>query len=69
MHAIMANTNSPQKTAERHTKLATFNVQGINEASKRLEHISDMTSYKIDICCLQEIKVSEIRDEQIKNFE
>ena len=40
-------------------KIATFNVRGLVDNSKRVDLTKDMESYHVDVCCLQETKVIE----------
>ena len=47
--------------------VASFNVHGLNDALKRAALTRDLTAYKIDICCLQKTKVTELSDEVINN--
>ena len=47
-------------------KIATFNVRGLTQKAKQQDLRKDMHDYDIDICCLQETKVTEESD-QIEN--
>ena len=46
--------------------LATFNVRGLKKLYKQGCLSSDIENYKIDVCCLQETKIKEGIDEDIK---
>ena len=46
--------------------MGTFNVRGLTKDIKKDQLASDMTKYKIDICCLQECKIKDGCDETIQ---
>eukprot|EP00794_Sanderia_malayensis_P021165 gene21165-23243_t len=47
--------------------LATFNVRGLHQEFKRENLTVDLEKYKIDVCCLQEMKLHEGLDTNVKN--
>ena len=49
------------------TSLATFNVRGLATQAKQAQLAQDLGTYKVDIMCLQETKVSEQMDSRIDN--
>ena len=49
------------------TSLATFNVRGLVTQAKQAQLAQDLGTYKVDIMCLQETKVSEQMDSRIDN--
>lgn len=50
------------------SNIASFNVRGLVKPEKRLALAKDLVSYQVDICCLQETKVSEHTDEMIGGY-
>ena len=48
--------------------VATFNVRGLRSESKQCELVADLNRYGVDICCLQETKISEDLDTNIENY-
>lgn len=60
-----SNTSKPQK--ER-SKIASFNVRGLVKANKRHQLATDLARRLVDICVLQETKVSELSDELIGEY-
>ena len=46
----------------------TFNVRGLTDEFKQEQLVHDGKKYKIDICCLQETKITENRDINIKDY-
>lgn len=46
----------------------TFNVRGLTDEFKQEQLVHDVKKYKIDICCLQETKITENRDINIKDY-
>ena len=42
--------------------IGTFNVRGLNDDQKKLNLALDMKKYNVDICCLQETKISKGSD-------
>jgi exonuclease III len=53
---------------QNHTKIATFNVRGLNEPSKQNNLIDDLKKQKIEVCCLQETKINEDKDEELQGY-
>ena len=49
------------------TRIVTFNVHGLSAAEKKIDLARDINKYRVDICCLQETKVSALCDETIQN--
>ena len=54
--------------------IATFNVRGMANDYKKEQLIRDMTTYNVDVCCLQETKLAQginkdIKDHKIIAFE
>ena len=47
--------------------IATFNVRGLTKQYKQESLSRDMNKYKIDICCLQECKITEKSDKNLEN--
>ena len=47
--------------------IGTFNVRGLNDKQKRAHLSNDIDNYKVDICCLQETKITEDIDTDINN--
>ena len=47
--------------------LGTFNVRGLNDNQKKEDLMIDMKNYKLDVCCLQETKIQEGNDINIKD--
>ena len=47
--------------------LGTFNVRGLTKVYKQQQLSRDINKYKVDICCLQETKVTEQSDTDISN--
>ena len=47
-------------------KAGTFNVRGLTEEYKQIELTQDLRTYGLDICCLQETKIYEAKDIEIK---
>ena len=39
--------------------VGTFNVRGLNDEYKQIELVRDIESYKVDVCTLQETKVTD----------
>ncbi len=66
MHAnayeCMAVESPSNKSTDKRTKIASFNVRGLTDPNKQHHLTKDLARYKIDICCLQETKVSELSD-------
>jgi exonuclease III len=62
---IRNNIHTQQKTTAKRTKIATFNVRGLTKLTKQRDLANDMSRYHIDVCCLQETKVSEFSDEVV----
>ena len=58
-------TNAITKSTKT-TRIATFNVHGLTAAEKKIDLARDINKYRIDICCLQETKVSSLCDETIQ---
>ena len=56
------------KNLKQHTtlRMGTFNLRGINDINKQRCLWRDIAKYKIDLCCLQETKLTEPTD---KNFD
>ena len=48
--------------------IAMFNVQGLTAKQKQKALVRDMKDYKIDICCIQETKIKDGIDKNIKNY-
>ena len=71
MHFILTQTGETQGGYVRsHTTAeyqdSRFNVNGVAATTKRNDLIKDMSRYNVDICCLQETKVSgEVVDEEL----
>jgi sorting nexin-29 len=56
---------TPYRTKSKgNTNLATFNVRGLTEESKKIQLIEDVRKYNIQVCSLQETKIREDTDEQ-----
>eukprot|EP00112_Aurelia_sp_Birch-Aquarium-sp1_P019881 Seg5003.2 transcript_id=Seg5003.2/GoldUCD/mRNA.D3Y31 product="hypothetical protein" protein_id=Seg5003.2/GoldUCD/D3Y31 len=49
-------------------KTGTFNVRGLTDEFKQQQLVHDMGNYEIDICCLQETKITDNRDFNIKDY-
>ena len=47
--------------------LATFNVRGLRQELKRKNLADDLEKCKLDVCCLQETKLHEGLDTNVKN--
>ena len=47
--------------------LATFNISGLRQEFKRENLADDLKKYKVDACCLQETKLHEGLDTNVKN--
>ena len=47
-------------------RVATFNVRGATKDYKKENLATDLERYKVDICCLQETKIRNGCDEEIK---
>ena len=52
------SAGQPAVTQPLMIKIATFNVHGLVSTTKRNDLIKDMSRYGVEICCLQETKVS-----------
>ena len=48
--------------------IGTFNVRGLTDEFKQEQLVHDVEKYKLDICCLQETKITENRDINIKDY-
>ena len=48
--------------------VGTFNVRGLKENQKKQNLVQDMKKYNIDICCLQETKISTGSDINISDY-
>ena len=48
--------------------IGTFNVRGLTDEFKQEQLVHDVEKCKIDICCLQETKITENRDINIKDY-
>ena len=46
-------------------KMGTFNLHGFNNEAKKKCLWQDMASYKVDVCCLQETKLTDEIDEDV----
>ena len=71
MSTCIANSQQKATTSNetyKRSNIASFNVRGLVKPEKRLALMQDLASYQIDICCLQETKVSEHSDENINDF-
>ena len=57
------------KNLKQHTtlRMGTFNLRGINDINKQRCLWRDIAKYKIDLCCLQETKLTEATDENFDN--
>ena len=62
MKTVNQNSNN-QKFNKTRTNIASFNVRGLVDPNEQANLLKDMTKYKVDICCLQETKISELSDE------
>ena len=49
--------------------IATFNVRGLCDDTKKQQLATDITKYKVDIACLQETKIKKGCDENILNHQ
>ena len=47
-------------------RVATFNVRGATKDYKKENLATDLERYKVDICCLQETKIRNGCDEELK---
>jgi exonuclease III len=61
------DTHKQQNKHRKRTKIASFNVRGLTDPTKQRQLTEDIARYHIDICCLQETKVSEFSDEIVGN--
>ena len=52
----------------RDAKIATFNIRGPKNQVKKEEVIEDLKLYGVEICCLQETKITEEVDEEIGGY-
>ena len=71
MSTCIANSQQKATTSNdtyKRSNIASFNVRGLVKPEKRLALVQDLTSYHVDICCLQETKVTEHSDENINDF-
>ena len=50
-------------------RVATFNVRGLTKDYKKENLATDVERYKVDICCLQETKISNGCDKEIKGHQ
>ena len=66
----MANSQKKATSSkkQRTIKIGSFNVRGLMKPEKHSSLVRDHTSYKVDIGCLQETKVSELNDEIIDGY-
>ena len=46
-------------------RIATFNVQGLQNDEKKQQLVEDFERYKLDILCIQETRISETETFQI----
>ena len=43
----------------------TFNIRGLNDKQKQTDLSNDIINYKLDICCIQETKITTDIDTDI----
>ena len=46
--------------------IATFNVRGLSEDTKQQSLVSDVIKYNVDVCCLQETKIKDSKDVNLR---
>ena len=45
------------KSRMKELNIATFNVRGLTKGFKKVNLVTDLERYKVDLCCLQETKI------------
>ena len=67
-HSKSIHTHTSKISSKKRSKIVSFNVRGLSQESNRHHLAQDLARYNIDICCLQEFKVSELSDEMEGSF-
>ena len=48
--------------------IASYNIRGLTDKLKKVQLSKDLKFYNADVCCVQEIKITEDIDTNIRDF-